>query len=299
MRLYLAVITLFLSGFSLKAQQSPADPKTSSLLWEISGNGMQTPSYLFGTMHILCARDAGLSDSLNHAIDKSSRVFFEIDMDNMGEMMGIFKYIRMKDETRLKDLMTEEEYKRVKDYFAANRSILPLSMMERFKPYFIAAMLSESKMPCETKNGMEEVIMKAVKKQKKEISGLETIEFQASIFDSIPYSQQARELLQAIDSSGKEDTVTAKMLEVYRSQDLDAIEKLTKMEEGGLGSYMELFLYGRNKKWIPEMEKAMKNGTILFAVGAAHLPGNEGVINLLRKAGYTLRPMRHSVAQTL
>ena len=299
MRLYLAVITLFLSGFSLKAQQSPAAPKTSSLLWEISGNGIQAPSYLFGTMHILCARDAGLSDSLNHAIDKSSRVFFEIDMDNMGEMMGIFKYIRMKDETRLKDLMTEEEYKRVKDYFAANRSILPLSMMERFKPYFIAAMLSESKMPCETKNGMEEVIMKAVKKQKKEISGLETIEFQASIFDSIPYSQQARELLQAIDSSGKEDTVTAKMLEVYRSQDLDAIEKLTMMEEGGLGSYMELFLYGRNKKWIPEMEKAMKNGTILFAVGAAHLPGNEGVINLLRKAGYTLRPMRHSVAQTL
>ena len=128
---------------------------------------------------------------------------------------------------------------------------------------------------------------------------METIEFQASIFDSIPYSQQARELLQAIDSSGKEDTVTAKMLEVYRSQDLDAIEKLTMMEEGGLGSYMELFLYGRNKKWIPEMEKAMKNGTILFAVGAAHLPGNEGVINLLRKAGYTLRPMRHSVAQTL
>lgn len=309
-RLYFSVILVLMGFMDMKAQQKP-DPNGSgpekkqtavrpsgqpkSLLWEISGKDLLQPSYLFGTMHLLCAADAKLSDSLQFSIDQAGEVYFEIDMDNMSEMMGVFRYIRMKDNKQLSDLLTEAEYQRVKQYFSSNKTMLPLGMMERFKPYFIAAMLSEAQMPCESKNGMEEVIMKAVKQQQKQIHGLETMEFQASVFDSIPYETQARELLRTIDSSGKSDSMTMRMLEVYRNQDLDAIEQLTLQEEGGVSSFLELFLYGRNKKWIPAMEVAMKKQRILFAVGAAHLPGENGVIHLLRKAGYTLRPMKHGI----
>lgn len=270
----------------------------NSVLWEISGNGLKQPSYLFGTMHILCADDARLSDSLQYAIDKSAEVYFEVDMDNTAEMMGLFKYIRMKDNKKLSDLMTEAEYARVKKYFAENKSILPLSMMERFKPYFIASMLSESKMPCDAKNGMEEVIMKEVKRQQKPIGGLESIAFQAGVFDSIPYTEQARELLNAIDSAGKEDSLTGRMLDVYRSQDLAAIEKLTQ-EEGGVSGYLDLFLYDRNARWIPIIDTAIRSKPCLIAVGAAHLPGRKGVIELLRKKGYILRPVKHAINQRL
>ncbi len=299
MRILFTAITLLVTVFPVVLKGQSTDKTVSSLLWEVSGKGLSSPSYLFGTMHVLCAEDALLSDSLQHSIDRSGNVFFEIDMDNLGEMMGIFKYIRMSGGKKLSDLLTQEEYGRVKEYFANNRSILPFTMMERFKPYFVAAMLSESKMPCQTKNGMEEVIMKEVRRQQKKISGLETIEFQASIFDSIPYDQQAKELLKAIDSAGKEDEITAKMLQLYRTQDLAGIEKLTIMEEGGLGTYLDLFLYGRNEKWIPVMDAAMQQGSVLFAVGAAHLPGKRGIIDLLRQAGYTLRPVRHSIEKRL
>lgn len=281
------------SGPEKKMAAERPSQQEKTLLWEISGNGLKQASYLFGTMHLLCAADAKISDSLQFSIDRAGEVYFEIDMDNMAEVMGVLRYIRMKDNRQLSDLYTAAEYQRVKQYFSENKTMLPLGMMERFKPYFIASMLSESKMPCESRKGMEEVIMAAVKQQQKQIHGLETMEFQASVFDSIPYETQARELLQSIDSAGKTDSMTLRMLEVYRNQDLDAIEQLTLQEEGGVSSFLDLFLYGRNKKWIPAMDAAMKQKSILFAVGAAHLPGENGVIHLLRKAGYTLRPMKH------
>lgn len=294
LRIFITVILGFsLISPSMMLAQTETSPKiASSLLWEISGNGLSQPSYLFGTMHILCADDAKLGDSLQFAIDRVAEVYFEIDMDNPAELMGVFRFIRMNDNKKLSDLLTEQEYQRVKKYFSENRSMLPLSMMERFKPYFIAAMLSESKMPCESKNGMEEVIMKSVRKQQKQILGLETMEFQAGVFDSIPYEIQAKELLRTIDSAGKTDSMTLRMLELYRNQDLAGIERLTLAEEGGVSSFLELFLYGRNARWIPAMETSMKKMPTLFAVGAAHLPGEKGVINLLRKAGYVLREMK-------
>lgn len=302
MRLYITVILTLLafSSFSQKKKQAAkahqvGDTLAHSLLWEITGPGLGKPSYLFGTMHILCAQDARISDSLQFAIDQSALTYFEVDMDNMAETLGLFKYIRMQDGKKLSDLLTPAEYQRVKDYFEKNRTILPLGMMERFKPYFITAMLTESKMPCETKNGMEEMIMRSVKKQQKQIYGLESIAFQASVFDSIPYEKQAKDLLQAIDSAGKEDLTTRKMLELYRTQDMQGIDQLTLTEEGGVAEYLELFLYRRNANWIPIMDSAMKKGPVLFAVGAAHLPGKKGVIRLLQHSGYRLRPMRHAV----
>lgn len=293
LRLSLTVIGWLLTSLQLQAQES------KSLLWEISGNGLQSPSYVFGTMHILCSAQEMMSDSLIAAINASKEVYFEIDMDNPGEIMGVFKHIRMTDNKKLADLLTDEEYQRVKQYFANNKTMLPLSMMERFKPYFVAAMLSESKMPCGTKTGMEDLIMQQAKKNNTPIKGLETMEFQASVFDSIPYAEQAKELLKAIDEEDKQDSMTNRMADVYRQQDLDAIEKMTLDEEGGVSNYLELFLYGRNAKWIAPMEAAMKTHPVLFAVGAAHLPGEKGVLALLRKQGYRVRSVKSTYPSSI
>lgn len=285
LRLFFSVISALILNLSVSAQQ----PKT--LLWQVSGNGLSKPSFVFGTMHLLCSAEEMMSDSLLSALSKSEQVFFEIDMDNPGEMLGVFKFIRMKDNKKISDLLSPDEYQRVKNYFSNKKTVLPLSMMERFKPYFVAAMLSEAKMSCGTKTGMEELILKQAKKEGKPISGLETIEFQASVFDSIPYDEQAKELLKAIDEEAKQDSFTNRMAAIYLAQDLDQIEQLTLDEEGGVSSYLELFLYGRNANWIPAMEAAMKKQPALFAVGAAHLPGDKGVLSLLKKAGYTVVPV--------
>src|SRR5438105_3845040 len=77
-----------------------------TLLWQISGNGLKQPSYLFGTMHILCTDDAHLSDSLRAVIAHVDEVYFEIDISDMSGMLGSMKYMRMNDSKKLSDLLT-------------------------------------------------------------------------------------------------------------------------------------------------------------------------------------------------
>ena len=268
-------------------------PLENTLLWQISGNHLSKPSYLFGTMHLLCAADAQLSDSLRLAIANTQQVYFEIDLDNMMETLGAMRYLNMNNDTKLSDLLTGEEYQRVKDYFEKNKTMLPMGMMDRLKPYFITSLISESKFPCAEKDGMEQVIMKAAKKDRKPINGLETVQFQAGVFDSIPYQRQAKDLLKMIDSAGVvSDSSDLQLIEVYRKQDLNKMQEMTAEEEG-MSDFLELLLYSRNANWVKKMPAIMKDAPALFAVGAGHLGGEKGVINLLRKAGFIVTPMKH------
>jgi uncharacterized protein YbaP (TraB family) len=293
-------IGLLFAVISLPAQQPvkkavvPArDTLEHSLLWEISGNQMAHPSYLFGTMHMLCAADAQLSDSLRYAIATVKQVYFELNLDNMMETLGGLQYLNMNDHLQLSDLMSESDYQRVKTYFEQNKTMLPFSMMQHLKPYFITALISESKFPCVEKDGMEQVIMKLAKKQSKPIRGLETVKFQASVFDSIPYKRQAADLVKLIDSSSTAtDSSDQELADVYRRQDINKMQDLTAGEEN-MADYLDLLLYNRNRDWASRMPAIMRNGPSLFAVGAGHLGGEKGVIRLLRAAGFTVRSVKH------
>ncbi|RYY12611.1 MAG: TraB/GumN family protein [Chitinophagaceae bacterium] len=266
----------------------------NTLLWEISGNGLKSPSYLFGTMHILCATDAKLSPNMKQIIRDCNQVYFEIDMDDMGEMMGALKYLRMNDGAKISDLLTAEEYDRVKTYFDKNKSKLPFSMMNRFKPYFVSSMIGEQLMSCKETNGMEAIIMQEAKPYRKEVKGLETTAFQASIFDSIPYKKQAMDLVSYIDSVDHYKGITEEMVKVYLKQDLGKLDKLMQQSDVGMSEYMDLMLYDRNRRWVSLLPDIMKgDGATLFAVGAGHLPGDQGVISLLKKAGFTLKPLKN------
>ncbi|MGB8191482.1 MAG: TraB/GumN family protein [Chitinophagaceae bacterium] len=267
----------------------------NTLLWQISGNGLTTPSYLFGTMHLLCAEDARLSANLKKAIKETDRIYFEIDMDDMGQMMSALKYVRMTDNTKLSDLLSTEEFARVKTFFEKNGSILPFSMMERFKPYMLTSLISETGMGCEKTNGMEMTIMQESKKYDKEILGLETAEFQAGLFDSIPYGKQAKELLNYIDSIDRYKNNTSELVKVYREQNLQKMEDLTMNSEGGIGEYLDLLVFNRNRRWVEQLGSILPGKSTLIAVGAGHLPGESGLINLLRKAGYTVKPLKNTL----
>jgi uncharacterized protein len=174
------------SGSSKTTTKKPAAQKpVNTLLWEISGNGLQKPSYIFGTMHLLCAEDARLSDNLKKAIAETEQIYFEIDLDDMNQLMNTMKYIRMNDNVKLSDLLKKDEYERIRKYFSDHPSVVPFSMMERFKPFMLTSLISESGFGCEATNGMEISIMSEAKKTGKEIKGLETTEFQAGLFDRV------------------------------------------------------------------------------------------------------------------
>src|SRR6476469_5347421 len=88
----------------------------NTLLWKISGNNLARPSYLFGTIHMLCADDIQLSDSLKAAIKKADKVYLELDMDNIFEMLGVMGKMKMRNDTTLADLLSPAQYDSVKAY---------------------------------------------------------------------------------------------------------------------------------------------------------------------------------------
>lgn len=289
-------LLLTISALVPFAQQPASNSATgNTLLWQISGKGLQKPSFLFGTMHILCANDAVLSENLKKIIKECDAIYFELDMDNLQELLSAVKYLQMRDGVKLNDLLTKEEYEKVTKYFSSHEFPIPLTMMNNFKPYFLSSLIGERMMDCPKKNGMEELIMKESKQFNKEIRGIETSSFQAGLFDSIPYEKQAKDLVAYIDSIDTYKETTLEMVDVYRKQDLKRMDSLIRKSDPGMEQYMDLLLYGRNRNWVRQMPGFMNSGanSLLFAVGAGHLPGDEGVINLLRKQGYTVRPMKN------
>src|SRR5215472_7974308 len=108
----LLVTLTSLIGFS----QAKNAKDFNTLLWQISGNGLSRPSYLFGTIHMICSDDAQLSDSLKAAIANADEVYFEVDMDNLFEMLGVMKKMKMRNDTTLADLLNKSDYEKVKKY---------------------------------------------------------------------------------------------------------------------------------------------------------------------------------------
>src|SRR4029079_16110690 len=104
----LAATGLLASSF---AQKTSSNPDANTLLWRISGKNLSKPSYIFGTMHMICADDIELSDSLKKAISNSNKVYLELDMDDMWQMMGAMMHMNMKGDTTLSDLLSVEDYK--------------------------------------------------------------------------------------------------------------------------------------------------------------------------------------------
>ena len=277
----------------------PESSTSNTLLWQVSGNGLEKPSYLYGTIHMLCADDAIISEGLKTAIAKSDQVYLEVDMDNLFEMIGSLKNMKMRGDTTLSDLLSRKDYEKVKHYFEEKSSLLPFTMLETYKPFLAAATIMESNIECES-IPMEQVIMQEAKKNKKTIKGLESISYQMSIFDSIPYKAQAEQLVQYIDHAGDSENNKEydELVSAYKKQDLQKLEELTKQTDMGMANYVDLLLYNRNRNWVKKLKTLMQEKSLVIAVGAGHLPGENGVINLLRKAGYTVTPLQNKIRKS-
>ena len=272
----------------------PFKPLQKALLWRISGNGLLTSSYLYGTIHLIAKESFFMDDETKEAIKKSQEVIFEIDMEKEMTpvaLLTLMPQMLMKDKT-LKDLLNEEDYKLVSEKLAA--SGFPSFLVEKLKPMFISMMLENPQASGDEEGetnmvSYEMEIMDMAKEQQKPMSGLETAMYQMSMFDSIPLEQQATMLVEGIKDTTGTDGID-NMAEIYGSRD---INKMVDMMEDMTGTdFKEFLLVGRNRNWIPVMEGKMKQGSMFFAVGAGHLGASFGVINLLRRAGYQVEPIK-------
>jgi uncharacterized protein YbaP (TraB family) len=273
----------------------------NTLLWKITGKGLDKPSYLFGTIHMICREDAVISPNLSRAIRNCDDVYFEVDMDNLFETLMAVRKMRMRGDTTLKDLLSDTDYRKVKDYFETRESVLPFDVLETYKPFLTVSTLEQGSLPCEKTAMMEQVVMEEAKKHEKTIKGLETLSHQAGVLDSIPYKLQAEQLLAYVEkaSSGKEgNEEIEKMFRAYKSQDLAKLEEMLHETDAGIAGFAEILLYNRNINWVNKLKGLMGERSLVIAVGAGHLPGNKGMINLLRREGYKVTPIENKISVT-
>jgi uncharacterized protein YbaP (TraB family) len=282
--------------------QTPDAVPANSLLWRISNPDNATASYLYGTIHMIPAEDYFLTEGTKTALAAADKVYFEIDMRSMNDpmaLMPVMNRIMMNNDTTLEDLLTEAQYDSVAAHFESIG--MPFFLLKRMKPMFLTAMVSEDMNPDggfgsgEIKS-YEMELMALAEADKKEIGGLETIEFQLGLFDAIPYRAQAQMLYEAIISEQTGGAASFdQMVEMYKAQDIEGMVQMMGEDgnlPGGLGGYEDILLDKRNASWIAPMREQMAEGPVFFAVGAGHLGGPRGVIALLREAGYTVEPVR-------
>jgi uncharacterized protein len=278
------ITTVLLSIFSVISIN--AQKLENSTLWKIEGNGLEKPSYIFGTIHITC--DATIEDDVKKALDETSQVVLELDMDDPSMQTKMMGGMYMKDGKKISDLVSKEDYAII-DSLITNEVGMPLKMVENIKPFFLIAMLYPKMLDCPMQS-FEQELMAVATEQKEDINGLETIEDQMKVFDDIPYEDQVADLLKtAKDNLQKDRETFIKMLDIYKEENIEAlIAMMNDDEASSVNKHQDKLLINRNKNWIPKISEYAIEQPTFFGVGAGHLAGEFGVINLLREAGYTV-----------
>ena len=281
----------------LSSDTPQEDKLEKSLLWKISGNGIK-PSYLFGTIHMISEADYFWDKNMDKAFKKSKKLVMEIDMSQTLVMaVQMMQLAPMKGDQTLKDLISEEDYEMVKKYFTeevkSQEAKMTFGMGQNWQP-----MLLQSGLYMEMIDGpvkmYEMVLTGKARKADMAFGGLETVAEQMGVFNSIPYKVQAEELVKMVKNLkvGKGDeNEFAMMVEKYKEQDVDGMLEAMQEDLDAMEA-KDALLDNRNKKWIPKIGEMSKEMSTFYAVGAGHLGGENGVIRLLRKAGYKVAAVK-------
>lgn len=262
-----------------------------SLLWEISGNGLQKPSYVYGTIHMICPDKFFVPNGLEEKLKATEQTYLEIDMDDPQMMSKTQKLMFSADGKKLKDIMNEADYKSFSDYFKKTTN-MSTEMLMTAKPFAYLSMIMMKSTGCPMPKSYEEYFVKQTQAGKKELLGLETIEDQMSILDKAPTEEQVKWLMEMAKDGDKNNAMFAEMVDLYTKQDLDGLQKYMTKFTVGMQSLEKDLLQNRNEKWIPIIEKNSKEKPTFYAVGAAHLVGDKGVLNLLKQKGYTVSAVK-------
>lgn len=277
--------------FTLCSMQSIAQrDKSNTLLWEISSNGLQQPSYLFGTIHMICKEDFLISEIVKQKFNSSKQVYLELDMDDPQLQVTMMQQMQLPDKETLKNKLGESNFKKL-DSFLQKEMNMNLIMFDKFKPMMVMSILAQRLLPCAGMESYDMNFAKMATEQKKELLGLEKVEDQLGVFDAIPDSLEIRSIMNMVNDFESHKKEFSRMSSIYKTQDLDALYQLMAESPEMMGS-QELLLDRRNRNWIPVMESVMKNSTTFFAVGAGHLAGSQGVLELLRKQGYKVKGIK-------
>lgn len=261
-----------------------------SFLWKVSQG--ENSIYLLGSIHYLRKEHFPLRPSILDALDQSKRLVLEIDLDSLSpattQRVTLEKAL-YGDGTTLAQNIDPDTYRLAAE--RASQLGLDIKVLSPMKPWFVALTMTAFKLRqlgLDAALGVDRQLAERAKRSGKPINGLETFEFQLDIFDRLSKREQEMMLRETVAELERLDHNIARIVQAWLDGDGAALEKLML---AGMREYPDLYqrlIVERNRRWLPEIEKIIAAGGAMVVVGAGHLVGQDGVIELLKSRGYTL-----------
>jgi len=268
-------------------------PTSGTLLWRVSGNGLLSPSYLYGTMHTRDKRAFHFSDSVLVCFTNCSRFAMELKVDEINSE-EVLSNMMLDSGQSVEDFLTAAQFDSLKTKIESSTG-LPANLFVRMKPVFIATLLSGGDVLKDStdKNSnlffLDEYFEQMAKKSGMKVDALEQVQTQLNVFNSLTMSQQIDFMMNYVRSDAQPETLDT-FIDHYINGDISV---LLEGEEFEMLSkdFVSHILYNRNKGMADQVERMAREQSTFAAFGAAHLCGDSGVISLLRKKGYTVDPV--------
>ena len=276
----------------------------AQLLWKVSGNGLGRPSYIFGTHHMAPSTMIDQIKGMDVAINGCDIVVGEIEKDSL---MAPEVQARMAQamiappDSTLDKLLSPSDYAIVEKVFNKYFSTMgvKLKQMNTLKPNAIStqmqAMQAIKYFPSFNANNLIDVAVQArANEAGRPSAGLESVNEQINLLFNGPLDEQANGLVETCKQDDFFQVQSAALADAYMAQDLNKMHAvMTDATIGGDSEeQMDALIYSRNRNWVDKLKVMMPERACLVCVGAGHLPGDQGLLQLLRNEGYTVEPMQ-------
>ena len=271
------------SVFSLNTNAQTKTKQENSLLWEVSGNGLSKPSYLFGTVHMICEKDFVMKPKVVNAFSKSEKLALEVNMTDANEM-SIMQQMAMGKEPLSKKLSKEQLAKL--ETILQKEAGMSVNQVDNFTMQTIMSLVTIKTFGCDNFKLYEMEFVAKAKEKQIPVVGLEKMKEQ---IEYLSKSFTDDEMIHYLEKNDK--GMIAKLMSYYLQEDIDGLYRFATDKNIMSENSTNWILKYRNENWVKTMPEMMKKESVFFAVGSAHLGGEIGVINLLRKAGYTVKPI--------
>ncbi|MCB0736119.1 MAG: TraB/GumN family protein [Bacteroidetes bacterium] len=269
----------------------------AQLLWQISGNGIEKPSYLFGTIH-LGVDISEFNEPLVSTLEKADVIATEVNTESVTNL-GVMQFMFLPDSVSYKDYLTEMEYALV-DSVCKLRLGVGLALMQKIKPMWLSISLSIDVKSLKDNDGLNNLSLISLDQQLRDTAfalgkkrdELESAQFQFQLLDSYPLQGQFKMLVESAKADASSpltaslDTLTI----MYRTQNIDQMANAFAQIPDPF--WQNEVVNKRNVGMCQKLIELMQNQSVFAAVGAGHLGGQKGLVNLLKEKGFTLTPIK-------
>lgn len=284
---------------------------SAQLLYKISGKDLKSPSYIIGTHHLANVGFVEKINGVKDALTATEQVYGEVDWDDMvnpDSLKAMQKIMFLPEGETLKTVLSAEQFKKLDTYLLKMMGVglgspQVMAQMGKLTPVALSTQLQvlsylqKHMGDFDPSSTFDQYFQAQAKKNNEPCGGFETIGFQAKLlYGGTPIKRQVEQLMCLIDNEEFTSQMMDKMTEAFYAQDLDALKKAMDAKMGNkcdsTPEEVAALIDNRNADWIAKMPAIMAAKPTFFAVGAGHLPGQKGVLQLLKDAGYTVEPVK-------